>query len=451
MELHKNLIDIIDADLHTALEQLYSKEDSLHAKIISDLLKNPEITPQQIKKRYEISEGTLNKTLTLVKDHLWGFNARHITTTFDDIFVLRQMLLHGKIKNALKFYTALKKNFTTTQQWDKLDCLYIEGLRYAQITGDENMAMATSAERKENSFRLHEYTLLYCEIIPEMIRLESYKVKKFDPSYAYYIEDLYARAQKCAHHLLIHNTLHIKYLLYSRFKNTPENVFSIVNAIKANAEKHKAAMAPITYAMSINTYVNFLTIYRHFGSPEVYTKQLHKVIHHGGKMAQVNFYYSMLEYALFEKKPALVNYWLHELTGIKDDSKFSQCFYTIAALQAYIEKDIPGFQSNFAKFYHDPSHLNFPDHEITLRIIDIIISIEKEQGDHSNAKLQALRVFMGRNLDKERYHDERKLISLLTKINEGKKEIKAEVEELEQSAYRNIFFLISCIKESLLK
>lgn len=450
MEIFRNLIDIIPAEQFEQLEKRYSGENSLHAKIIYDLLKNPEITTEQIFERYQISEGTFNKTLTRVKDILWDFNARYIETGYDDIFVLRKMLLYGKVKNSFKFFNSLRKKLELTQQWDKLDCLYTEGLRYAQITGDEALAREISEERKQNSSRLHEYTLIYCEIIPEMIKLEGYKIKKFDTSYAYKLEDLYSKSVQTGHHLLIHNALHLKYLLYARFKNTPENVYSIINAIKNNAEQHKYSMAPITYAIALNAYVNFLCTYRNFESPEGYVKQLKKIIHHGGKMAIVNFYYSMLEYSVFEKKTDLIEYWLLELQNIEDESKFSQYQYIIQAIKNFIEEDYTTFTKNFQLFYSDPSHLNFPDLEITLRLLEAILLIKKKEGDLALSRLNALRIFMGRNVDMDRYRSERSIVTLLNKINEERKDIDEELLMIKESPYRNVHFIAQMIQYRLL-
>ena len=450
MELYKNLIDIIDSHRQGELEKLYAKEHSLHARIISDLLKQPGISSEQMLAKYEVSEGTFNKTLTYVKDILWDFNTQYIKTSYDDIFVLRQMLLNGKIKNALKFYNALKKNFETTQQWDKIDCLYTEGLRYAQITGDDAMAIKLSEERKKNSTRLHTYTLIYSDIIPEMIRLESYKLKKFDAAYAHYIDSLYKRAVDIDHHLLIHNALHIQYLFYSRYKNSPQEVFNIIQAVKNNAEKFKGVMADITYAIAINNYVNFLTIYRNFGSPEEYVRPLKKIIHYGGKIAIVNFYYSMLEYALFEKKTDELQEWLQVLEKTEDNSKFAQYKYIVIAIKAYIEKDLAIFIRNFHLFYQDPSHLNFPDLEITLRILEAMMYVEKKEGDLAVSRLQALRIFIGRSVDKDRYMYERKIVAVLHKINEGKKDLGTDMQWLRESPYRNIYFIVSMLEERLL-
>lgn len=450
MELYRNLIDIIPPEQYEELEKRYSQETSLHAKIIYDLLTNPEITSEQIFARYKISEGTFNKTLTRVKDILWDFNARYIETGYDDIFVLRKMLMYGKIKNTLKFFNSLKKKFELTQQWEKLDCLYTEGLRYAQITGDETMASQISQERKENSIRLHEYTLIYSEIIPEMIKLEGFKIKKFDTAYAYLIENLYSKSIQTGHHLLIHNSLHLKYLLYARFKNTPENVYSIINAIKNNAEYYKHSMAPITYAIALNAYVNFLCTYRNFESPDKYVKSLHRIIHHGGKMAIVNFYYSMLEYSVFEKKIDSIEYWLNELQSMEDESKFSQYKFVIIAIKNFIEEDYHSFTKNFQNFYSDPSHLNFPDLEITLRLLEAILLIKKNEGDVAFSRLTALRIFMGRNVDMERYKNERTVVALLNKINEQRKDIDEELLMIKESHYRNINFISEIIKDRLL-
>lgn len=451
MDIYRSLLEIIDPTHLPELQKLYQNEDSLLGKILSDLLNNPDITGEEMLEKYDVSEGTLNKTLTYVKDILWDFNARHIQTTFDDIFVLRQMLFKGNTKNALKFYNALEKKFELTQQWDKLDCLYIEGLRYAQITGNESMASEVSKQRKMNSKRLHEYTLIYSEIIPEMIRLEGSRFKRFEDSYAERIENLYDRSIAISHHLLIHNSLHIKYLLYSRFRNIPEEVFKIVSDIKDNADKYKQSMAPITYSIALNAYVNFLTIYRHFGSPEDHIKTLGKIIFHGGNIARVNLCYSMLEYALFERKSTLIEYWLKELNDVEGDSKFAQYHYAVNAIKAFSEGNMKAFQKHFLMFYSDPSHLNFPDVQITLRILEAIDLVMKKEGDLAFARLAALRIFIARNVDKERYKDERKILAVLNKINESRKDFDLEIKLLEDSPYRNIYFITSIIKERLFK
>jgi len=451
MELYKTLIEIVPADLHSILKNKFENEKSLPARIINDLLTNKDINGEWLTKRYELSSGMLNKTLTQVKDLLWEFNSYHIQTSFDDIFVLRQLLMQGKTNNALKFYNSLKKKFDLTQQWDKLDCLYTEGLRYAQIIGDPDMAIEIASERKTNSNRLHQYTLLYSEIIPEMIQLESYKTKKININYAYYIEELYQRSVRINHHVLIHNCLHLKYLIYIRFNNTPQSVYSIVNAMRKNAEEFKTAMAPITYSIALNNYVNFLSIYTSFGKPDEYIKQLQKTIHHGGAIAMLNFYYAVLEYYLYEKRFKDFDSWLGQLNELKDDTKFAQFRIALLAMYSFAKNDHVSFSYFMSQFYEHPSHLNFPDIQINLRILEAMMMLRKKHGDVLLSRLEALRIFLGRNLDKDRYKDERLIIAILNKLNEEKNPDPKDLVELKNTPYRNVAFLSSFLEEYFYK
>lgn len=370
MEPFSSLIELIGDKKLPELKKIYAKQDSLHAKIITELIESPGITSQKIIQKFKVTEGTFVKTLTIVKDHLWDFHAKYIRTSYDDIFVLREMMMSGKIDHALKYYTSLRKEFEYKQQWDKLDCLYIEGLRYAQITGNDSLAGTVSKEKINNSKRLQSYTELFSELVPEMIRLEGLKIKVENLSiYQNKIEQLYNRAVELNHHLLIHNALHIKYLYYVRYTDDVESAFETVKKIKDNAERNKKLMAKITYAISLNNFLNFQCIYRHFGSPEEMMKVVEKNIHHGGQIARVNFYYSVLEYFLFEKKLSEVSIWMSKLRNTEDHTKFSQYWYIVSAILSFIKMDHQEFQKNMHLFYGHPSHRFFSDIEINLRLI----------------------------------------------------------------------------------
>lgn len=451
MEVHRGLIEMMDDSLRPKLMKALEKEQSLAAKVIRAMMHNPEITSSQLRKQFSLKENMLNKTLTQVKNLLWDFHAAHIRTSYDDIFVLRQMLLSGKVKNAGKFFNALRKEYEWKQQWDKIDCLYTEGLRYAQITGDEQMAQKLSAGRKENMSRLHEYTTVYADIITEMIRLEGHALRQADKTtYESYIRQLFEQARKTNHHLLIHNGLHIQYLYYTRYRNDPAEVFRIISAIKNNAEENKERMADITYAIALNNFVNFLTLYRGFGSPEPYVRPLKKVIHHGGSIAISNFYYSLLEYYIFNGQPEEARRWMDEYRELTDESKFSQYRYATAALLDFAENDFKNFQENIRRFYGDPSYLHFPDMEITLRILEIIFCMARKESWLAASKLESLRMFISRNIEKDRCHDERRMVSLLSRMNDGKTDGKEEMEQLENTAYRNIHFLLIMARRQLM-
>jgi hypothetical protein len=451
MELQKSLIGIMDEAPRAALREQVEKEDSLQSKIIRELLSNTNISKREMMKHLSISEPILKKTLTLVKDVLWTYNAGHVKTPFDDVFVLRQLLLSGKVSSGTRYFNALLKETEIKQEWNKLDMIYTEGSRIAQITGNEKLIADITKARKRNSERLFNFTTVYSDIILEMIKLEGYMIRRPDNArYEAYLESLYQKALHLSHHLLIHNALHIRYLFYVRYNNDPLKVFEIITAQKKNVEKYKNVMSAMTYAIALNNHVNFLFLYKNFGAPDPFIKELNKVIAAGGNIAVTNFYYGMLEYCLFERKVNDVSKWLVKLEHIEDNSKFSQYRYIIFSIRAFIQKDLGAFKENFGNFYKEPSHLDFPDLEITLRLLETIILIYTKRHDLAMARLDALRIYVSRNVTKERHNDDRKILALLVKINENNKRVAKSLAELEQSVYRNVCFIASSIREWLL-
>lgn len=451
MELQKSLIGIMDETLTAGLRKQLEEEESLQSRIIMELLNSRDVSKKEIMKKFSISEPGFKKTLTLIKDVLWRYNADDIKTPYDDVFVLRQLLLSGKVSSGTRHFKALLKESETKQEWNKLDMIYTEGSRIAQITGNEKMVTEITKARKRNCERLFNFTMVYSDIILEMIKLEGYMMRQPDVvRYEAYLESLYQKAVQLSHHLLIHNALHIRYLFYVRYNNDPLKVFEIITEQKKNVEKYKNVMNAMTYAIALNNYVNFLFLYKNFGTPDPFIKELNKVIPAGGNIAVTNFYYGMLEYCLFERKVQDVNKWLIKLGQIEDNSKFSQYRYIIFSIKAFIQKDLVAFKENFSNFYKEPSHLNFPDLEITLRLLETIILIYTKRHDLAMARLEALRIYVSRNVTKERHNDDRKILTLLVRINENNKRVTKSLTELEQSAYRNVCFIASSIREWLL-
>jgi hypothetical protein len=451
MELQKSLIGIMDEAMIAGLRKQVEKDESLQSKIIMELLNSRDISKKEMMRKLSVSEPILKKTLTLVKDVLWRYNAGHVKTPYDDVFVLRQLLLSGKVSSGTRYFNALVKESELKQEWNKLDMIYTEGSRIAQITGNEKMITGITKARKRNSERLFNFTMVYSDIILEMIKLEGYMVRLPNVArYQAYLENLYQKSIRLSHHLLIHNALHILYLFYVRYNNDPQKVFEIITEQKKNVEKYKQVMSPMTYAIALNNYVNFLFLHKNFGTPDPFIKELNKVIPAGGNIAVTNFYYGMLEYCLFERKVQDVNKWLLRLGETEDTSKFSQYRYIIFSIRAFIQKDLAAFKENFSSFYKEPSHLDFPDLEITLRLLETIILIYTKRHDLAMARLEALRIYASRNVTKERHNDDRKILALLVKINENNKRVTKDLMELEQSAYRNVCFIAASIREWLL-
>lgn len=431
------------------LRQQYAREQSIQARIIQELIRNPAISQKELAKKLAVSDNTLKKTLTTVKDILWKYHAKQVSTPYDDAFVLRRVLFSGKTRSGYKFFNALIKESERRQDWQKMDALYMEGSRLTQITGDDAMISQITKKRKDNIRRLYDYKMLYTDIIREMIRLEGYAMRRPDiKKYGQYLHDLYQEAVRIGHHLLIHNALHIRYMFLVRYNDDPQKVFEVISEQKDNVKRHRLIMSDLTYAIALNNYVNFLVIYRNFGSPEAHARELSRIIQAGGHIASVNFYYSMLEYSLYEKKLKDVQKWMAYIG--EDNSKFAQYKYIVLAIKAFIERDLAAFKSHFAGFYRDPSYLDFPDMEITLRLLELIILVHKKDHDLAMARIEALRMYIGRNAIRERHAGDRQILLLLSKINEGSRQSRQLLKKFDDTPYRSVSFIVTSIKSWLM-
>src|ERR1043165_8264989 len=139
MGIQQSLLGIIDAGMRSELRDQCRKDRSLKSKLILELLSNNEPDERRIREKYGISAGTLQKTLSLVKDHLWNFMRSRTDSPYDDVFLLRKLLLAGEISSGAKVIRSLEKEYEARQLWHQLDLLYVEGFRLAQITGDEKL------------------------------------------------------------------------------------------------------------------------------------------------------------------------------------------------------------------------------------------------------------------------------------------------------------------------
>jgi plasmid maintenance system antidote protein VapI len=439
----KLLLNLFSKNDLADFEKKCRNADNLAGRLLLMKISHPAWTENKIIAALGVSANTFNKVCTQAKDLLLKELSKRSETPFDEIYVVQKLILNGEPLFAQKLLNELEKEIEKKQLWLQLETLYIEASRVCYINGDLNGSVALGKKRDANAARLAKYIHLNSNIVNEMIRLEGFKNRKPDEKkYRATISLLRKEAFAINHHVLIHNTLHLDYMYTSRFLHDPQLVQKIILEMQQNAKKFNAAMNPLSKAIIKNTFLNFLTIYNGFGDPEKYIPDLKRHIEHAGNAAKANMCYAMLEYYLYQENIPKVMEWLEELKKEEDNSKYRQYKHIVFAIKSFLEEDTASFKSYFNSFYSDASHLDYPDMEVNLRIIELLMLMNNSDDYLLESKITALKKYMSRNVNKDRYSEERKIILLIEKNASGTgKTIAADLKQLANSNYRNIVFL----------
>ncbi len=429
-------------------------QNNLTCKLILLMLQKRSCSNTEAISKLKISENTYNKTCSLAKEYLLKEAEKNISTPFDSIYVIQKLIFSGETGLAQKLLTEKEKELEKKQLWLQLEVLYVEASRICYVNGNIQESLKLQAKRTKNAQRLEQYVKLYSELVNEMIRLEGFKNRNPNlKKYLLVLSGLKKEAYRLNHHVLIHNAEHLHYTFAGRFLHDTEAVYDTIQKMLANAKQFDFAMNPLAKAVILNAQVNFLTIYRGFGSPDKYITNLKKSIHHTGKLGEANMCYAMLEYYLYLQNIPEVMRWLNNLEQLEDNSKYRQYKHIVYAIKAFIEKDKELFRKHFLAFYNDPSHLDFPDMEINLRIIELIALLDERKYELLDSRIVSLKKYISRNSSKERYSDERKLLVLINQLAKSSVTAKTRsaLSALQNSPYRNIYFLTSSLSRLIAK
>jgi hypothetical protein len=448
--LHSLLLLLSEQDKYL-LRKKYSKSTTLHEKLLGLLLDMPVPDEKRLMAALDTTANTFHKTCTLAKNILIEYIGKEINTGFDEIFIIKELANRMQTVPAIRYYNYLEKEYENIQNWQALELLCIEGTRLSHISGDITKARAVAKKRLANSVRLFDFINLSVELNTHLLTLESFSNRKPSPDFLKNITGLNKKTEQLGHAALVHNSLNLLFLYYSRHSDLDARVAEIAERIRDNAEKNQHKLSGTRYYLAMNTYVIFLTIYAGFGEPEKYAQQLKKKIKGEGNIALANLCYAMLEYCIHTFSKKETDAWLTELDKADDRSKFSQYRYGILAMRDFSENDLKGFKENLKRFYSDPSYSGFPDMETTLRILELLMMLQEKAFYLAETKLNSLRVYMDRNLDKKRYAQERIIMQAIAAYvkNQSAEKVHRALLPLQNSSYRNIRFLAEMLERSI--
>lgn len=439
----------LDEARRKELLAVLAERKTMSARILRGLLEGKGLRPQ-IERELSTTPSTFNKACTEAKHELIEEVKKLTNTPFDDIYLLKTLVLAGHFSAAQKYAAQLEKLFETKQQWQHLELLHIEVSRLCQATGDLKLTATLSQKRIRNATRLRVFIELSTELNKLLFEFEVYEKKKLPTKFVRQLKLILKKTQQLGHFTLIHNALQLQYLYYSRYTNDHALAKKFAGEIYKNREKHKENLNEITSVLALNAYLNCLFIYNG-RVPEQLVDELKDHINVAGKHAEVNFYYAYMDHLLFEGRSKELNEMLRSV-HLDDNTKFTVYRHSIEALKYFSEENYAAFRESTNIFYKDTSRLDFPEVECMLRIVEIIWLIAEAKEEDALYKLNSLRVFIGRNLS-ERFLYEKEMVSMLTKyVNKRMKPApwKTYLDHLQKASYRNISFLGRLLEKELI-
>jgi hypothetical protein len=421
----------------------FSHQPALAPRLLCIVLKK-NCGKKEIMSLLKVSSAMFNKISTQAKQELLEELKKFAENPFDEIYFLRSLVLKGAFTPARKLFFYLEKHFMARQKWQHLELLYVEGLRLCQATGNLKLARQTTLKRKQNANYLIRFIDLSTELNTLLFEFEVYEQKKLPPSFLQQTKKILKKVRSLGHYTLIHNTLQLEYLYFSRYTDKSAEAKKLAAEIYKNRLQHYNRMDEITSVLALNVYANYITIYEgEFTS--TFINEVLRQIAAAGKHAVFNFYYILLDYYLYNSEFGQLEKQLKEIAHLEDNTKFTLYLSGILAIKAFGENDTISFKSHIRHFYNDPNRLDFPEVECFLRILEAFRLIADNKEEDALYKLNALRVFMDRNLS-TRYIFEKRIVSFLIRLIKSsvkESEKHAFMESLEGSPYRNIRFLAS--------
>lgn len=449
------LTDIIGA--LTAEEKAYAAAEAMHKaslphRLLAELLSGPEAgSVKHMQARLKVSKATFAKLGTQAKDLLIELVSRCQQTDFDGIAFIRQLLFRGKTELALKLLSDAEKQYEEKQQWQHLELLYIEAYRYCQITGNQKLLESYIGRRSRNAQRLNRYIELSGLIIRELVRLEGFKLKPTVRDYFSQLRKLEKQVVQLGHYTLIANVYTLQYLYLMRFTTGKAAVATVVSHIEKLYKQKSRYVQDNTRLIAINSHLNFLSQYITRQNPNAAARRILPDMEKMGSFVVSNLCYAMCEYNLHMFNFKALDEWLQRLEQYKDEGKFRLFVHAVNAARHFARNQFGLFKKDLDLFFADAGNHNFPDTEVQLRLLELILL--KQQGDAEllGYKAEALRQFMTRHVSKERYYYEWLILGLFKKKKASDADVSMVLKALDRSPHYNILFLRELLYRNLMQ
>lgn len=438
----KELLDVLTVTEKELLQTNISISNALPNKILILLLKDINISQQQIEQILQINTNSYFKNVTLAKEIIYEILKKQNNTPYDDIFLVRILIFRGLHTQANKLILKLEEKYLYEKWFGLLDVLYHESFRMAYNSCDIKVLESLNKKVKENLDKYYQYTLLDKQLLLDMARCEKRDIKPKDiNAYLQHLEQLYNDCCAFEHHVLEFNALHCLYEIHVNYTSNYKVVFDIIAKIEMLVNANKNKMDERIYANMLTHVVFPYCIYNINVNPEKhfdYLMTYFKSINHHFIISEillhfVIYYFTKKDLLKLTEIYLLIKEYSQERTNQYKES-FTSC------LLSFLSNNHKLFFEDKNRFYSTVDSRDSLQCDLMLRYLEIILLIKDGELLIATDKIDATEKFLKRNFSISRVEEDKNLfLAFRKKI----KNINQEVITSHTFRFNN--FILSAI------
>ncbi len=396
MKALKELLAVFSSKEQLKLRQFCAEATTIPLQMIISVLREPTITCEAYISYSKITPATYNKSLSLAISTVYEFLSGQLQNPYDEIFLIKELLIRGLTKQAQRQYAKLEKEFELKFQYTQLNALYHEGSRICYHTGDKKQLAVLRKKITKNSLNLTTYNELDKAIMATVLNI----VRKPSKSSIHTKEILRLKieAKKFAHPILIHNALTAELAYYTSAEFDLDKAYNIIKELNTHIIKQRQHIDDYSYRMARYNYSKFICDYDVSENPESLFEELMPRIGSGGTIEVASFYVNYFFYFLTTGKTAEARVIATKIINEQTQDRLSYLRDYIAAWLAWLDKDHLRFREHITKFYNDPDRHDSPVNDFYIRVLETIVAIEEESYLFAYSKIEALKKFSYRSL-----------------------------------------------------
>jgi hypothetical protein len=396
------ILTLTPQEKETLQQRVDASTASLH-KFIGAVLKDPELTKEQLQKLFKINENTYFKNLSLAKDEIYDVIKVNMKNSYDDLLLPNILYRRGLDVQASKLRLKLEAQYDKQGWWSILNELYSLDMMVAYTKCDIGRMEQIRDKTLDNAARLSKFIKVDREVIVQMAIIEKgdLKEKDFD-SYESNVKTLLKQARDTDHHIPIFNALHSLYVLYTKNKIDIRKAKDTLTEIHQLIEKYDDRMIPYT----VNTaWLNTMGFHVEFATAEgplPYFKKVEDAIGMHGLLYDAEALLGFCVYYFWTGDKANFTKRFEQFAKIPTDKSLQYKQKYLQCLRAYLFNAPKVFNQCLNEFYTDEISREYNDHDLTLRYIDILMLIKDKNFSLASDKLEAAIKFIRRNFTSHR-------------------------------------------------
>jgi hypothetical protein len=404
-----------------SLRQKVTSSDSSLFKLIEAVLDDPEITKEQIQKRFKINENTYFKNLSLAKDEIYEVIKHHMRNSYDDLLLSNLLYRRGLDVHASKLRLKLEAEYDSKGWWSVLHELYSFDMMVAYAKCDIARMKQLKGKIFDNADRLHQFIKVDREVIIQMAIIEKGDLneKDFD-AYAANMNTLLKQAKKTGHHIPVFNALHSLFVLYTKYKVDLKKANAIISEMVGLVEHNVDRMIPYTTNVA---WLNTMGFHIQFATEQTaasYFKRIGDALSLHGLLYDSQALINFCSYYFLIRDKASFNKRFEQFRRMPTDKSFHYNLAYLSCLHAYLRNDAKAFNQSMNDFYSDDSSREYNDQDLTLRYLELVILVREENYSLASGKLEATIKFIRRNFTSHRVEIEKKNWDMLRSAIQGK-------------------------------